>query len=463
MGLLDVSRQLSAIAISYRRQDTRWAAGRIRDHLALAFGSEAVFEDVVSIPLGVDFRAHIGGVIAQARVVLVLIGSEWLDAKLETGERRLDIESDHVRLEVEAALASEARVIPVLIDAVEMPSSAKLPKSLEQLAFLNGIRVRPDPDFKKDLGTLITAIRGAMEGIARPSREERLVEVQPDANSRVKTIDLLSMRDRSPAALVHLYGPHRGRIDSLVPGNVEAEGLVIGRSDTADLRINSEAVSRHHARVTTSGIKDLGSTNGTMVNDLSVSSLRLHPGDQIYIGGTLLEFVGGANYGPQLTALMEQLPARDGLTALGNRPALVRFITQTAGPIAVLAFHVERLEELHKNEGDTGLDYADRCVARALSATIIRHGLFARLGGGRFALAVPELTVQEANELGAQLTATTQIVVEFEDFKFPVVLGVGIIRSPGPHDADALIGEATARVSMSAPTGQHRALRPSDE
>src|SRR4051812_43221631 len=125
------SPRVSAIAISYRRQDTRWAAGRIRDHLALAFGSDAVFEDVLSIPLGVDFRTHISGVIAQARVVLVLIGPEWIGAKLESGERRLTIESDHVRLEVETALASSARVIPVLIDDAQMPSSAQLPPSLE--------------------------------------------------------------------------------------------------------------------------------------------------------------------------------------------------------------------------------------------------------------------------------------------------------------------------------------------
>lgn len=451
---------MSAIAISYRRQDTRWAAGRIRDHLALAFGSDAVFEDVVSIPLGVDFRTHINAVIAQARVVLVLIGRDWLDSKLDSGERRLTIESDHVRVEVESALASSARVIPVLIDDAPMPSSAELPKSLEQLAFLNGIRVRPDPDFKNDLGALIAAIRGAMEGVPRPSREDRLAEVQPDAQSRVKTIE--RGRWEGPAALFHLHGPHRGRVDALADGDVEREGLTIGRSDKAELVFDSDSISRLHARVTSRGIIDLGSTNGTMVNDVEISwAQRLIPGDVIRIGRVLLEFVSGPTYSDRLVQLKRELAETDGLTGLANASALTFFIREQQGALALVALRVEKLQELIDSSGAIGGDFALRKVAEALRPVMPSPHCLARLDGGRFCVAVPGLkSLEGARALGTRARkAVDDLVIDYDGKELRVTLAVGAItRASGPHEPSELINEAGTRASTGAPTGTYRAM-----
>jgi DNA-binding winged helix-turn-helix (wHTH) protein len=77
------------------------------------------------------------------------------------------------------------------------------------------------------------------------------------------------------------------------------EGVtVIGRGTEADLRIDSEWVSRRHARVVVNGrdatIEDLGSKNGTHVNGASVQgAVPLHDGDEIRLGRgvVLLRFV----------------------------------------------------------------------------------------------------------------------------------------------------------------------------
>lgn len=75
---------------------------------------------------------------------------------------------------------------------------------------------------------------------------------------------------------------------------VPDSGLVIGRGDEADLRINDPAVSRQHAEIRievdgrkmTVSVIDLGSTNGTKVDGKKVKQALLRDGSAIVIGGT---------------------------------------------------------------------------------------------------------------------------------------------------------------------------------
>jgi pSer/pThr/pTyr-binding forkhead associated (FHA) protein len=64
-----------------------------------------------------------------------------------------------------------------------------------------------------------------------------------------------------------------------------------------DVVIPDPGASRHHAEIrrTEEGfvLSDLGSTNGTMVNEATVSERLLEEGDRITIGRTVLEFREG--------------------------------------------------------------------------------------------------------------------------------------------------------------------------
>jgi pSer/pThr/pTyr-binding forkhead associated (FHA) protein len=58
--------------------------------------------------------------------------------------------------------------------------------------------------------------------------------------------------------------------------------------------VDDPGASRQHARIAhASGgfvLTDLGSTNGTLVNDEPIREHTLHDGDRITIGETVLEF-----------------------------------------------------------------------------------------------------------------------------------------------------------------------------
>lgn len=68
----------------------------------------------------------------------------------------------------------------------------------------------------------------------------------------------------------------------------EIKPTVIGRGEEANLRMRIHGISRRHARVEFSDgqwvIRDLGSTNGTLVNSEKISSRVLHEQDRIQLG-----------------------------------------------------------------------------------------------------------------------------------------------------------------------------------
>ena len=81
--------------------------------------------------------------VGSCDVLLALIGDEWLTVTDEHGRRRLDDPDDFARLELEAALARNIRVIPVLVDGARMPRADELPPSLAPLAGRQALQLSP--------------------------------------------------------------------------------------------------------------------------------------------------------------------------------------------------------------------------------------------------------------------------------------------------------------------------------
>jgi hypothetical protein len=153
------------IFISYRRSDSADVTGRIYDRLAQRFGGEHVYKDVDTIPLGVDYRRHLDGLVGKCDALIAVIGRGWLPAP-GADARRLEDPRDLVRIEVASALARGIPVVPVLVGGADIPAESELPEDLRDLAYRNGVQVRPDPDFHKDLDRLIAGLESHFRGQA---------------------------------------------------------------------------------------------------------------------------------------------------------------------------------------------------------------------------------------------------------------------------------------------------------
>ena len=164
------------IYISYRREETAYPAGWLYDRLADHFGRGQVFKDVDSILLGDDFVEVITRAVGSCAVLLALIGDEWLTISDEHGRRRLDNPDDFVRLEIEAALERDVRVIPILVDGARMPTVPELPGSLAGLVRRQGLELRPNR-FDFDLDRLLRVLdRTLTEHGERRARREAIEE-----------------------------------------------------------------------------------------------------------------------------------------------------------------------------------------------------------------------------------------------------------------------------------------------
>ena len=159
-------RAASRIFISYRRDDTAYAAGWLFDRLVDEFGPEQVFKDVDSIALGDDFVDAITAAVSSTDVLLALIGDKWLGMVDEHGERRLDDPDDFVRLEIEAALKGDVRVIPILVEGARMPRSEELPQSVAALARRQALELTSSR-FSADTRTLLSVLEKTLLGAAR--------------------------------------------------------------------------------------------------------------------------------------------------------------------------------------------------------------------------------------------------------------------------------------------------------
>lgn len=118
--------------------------------------------------------------------------------------------------------------------------------------------------------------------------------------------------------------------------------MIIGRKPEADLRIPLSDVSRAHCQLTLEGekvrLRDLGSSNGTFVNDQQVESAELHAGDRLRIGP--VQFTIQIDGRPE--SIAPAAPAASGRAASGDTR------TKTAPPptSAEAPADLEDLEDL---------------------------------------------------------------------------------------------------------------------
>jgi len=127
--------------------------------------------------------------------------------------------------------------------------------------------------------------------MTRNTPTERQLTPTNDVESIELHTDSASPTNPTGAFLLVIAGERPGRVFPL-NGSVRT----IGRSSRADIRLDQQSVSHEHAKLLQNGgghlLLDMGSTNGTFVNDQSIrGEKKLSAGDTIRIGETILSYL----------------------------------------------------------------------------------------------------------------------------------------------------------------------------
>jgi hypothetical protein len=163
---------MHGLFISYRRHDSPGHVGRLYDLLVERFGADHVFMDFDNIRAGEDFVNVLNQALASCRVLLAVIGPQWLNAPGANG-RRLDAADDFVRLELRQALQRNVHVIPVLVGGAQIPTSTQLPQDIQALSRRQS-QILEDRTWKHDTERLVEEIERV---IGRSRKRWRLAMV----------------------------------------------------------------------------------------------------------------------------------------------------------------------------------------------------------------------------------------------------------------------------------------------
>jgi diguanylate cyclase (GGDEF)-like protein len=266
------------------------------------------------------------------------------------------------------------------------------------------------------------------------------------------------------AQLVVIFGADLGkRIE------IGKQAIEIGRAPTCEIPIDHESVSRRHARVLRKGdaywVEDLGSTNGTFVNDERVAALDLAQGDQLKIGRTIFKFLTGSNVEASYHEEIYRLMTFDGLTGIHNKryfhEALDRECSRArryGRQFSLIMFDVDHFKQKNDTFGHVAGDRILRELAGVVKGRLRSEDVVARVGGEEFAVLTPEVGMLGAKEAAEKVRRTVESTqFRFEGRAIPTTVSIGVATWMGQEDRpDAIYGRADAALYAAKKGGRNR-------
>jgi diguanylate cyclase (GGDEF)-like protein len=288
----------------------------------------------------------------------------------------------------------------------------------------------------------------------------------PQEETVVTAISKISDRPiNQDAALVVIYGVDLGRKYDL-----KLEEIIIGRSSKAEICVDEDSVSRNHAQLSNTKhgvlIQDLGSTNGTFVNDLLVERAQeLRNGDLVKIGRTIFKFIAGGNIEAAYHDEIYKLTTMDGLTQIHNRryfdEQLDRELSRSRRYERVLSLvmmDIDHFKQINDRHGHLAGDYVLKQLASVVSTRIRREDVFARFGGEEFGVILPEIDLQSARLFAEKVRhLVSKQLFTFDKNSIPVTVSLGVATLLPEHRAAAeLVSAADEKLYEAKTSGRNR-------
>ena len=267
--------------------------------------------------------------------------------------------------------------------------------------------------------------------------------------------------------LVRMEGPEAGRVYPLSRCT-----LTVGRSTDSDIAIDDSGVSRHHLCLGVFGqsvyVEDMGSENGTYVNERRIRRVPLQSGDLVQLGARVafsFQWVNGAHL-----KLIEQLysaSTRDGLTGVHNRrhfedrlQAEVAFSRRHGTDLGLVMLDIDYFKSFNDRHGHPVGDAVLQQLASRIVRQVRTEDIFARIGGEEFAVLLRGINIEGCCRLAVRLkTVIAGSPFRIDNLTLPVTISLGCASLNGSGvSAKALIASADVRLYQAKREGRNRVV-----
>lgn len=248
----------------------------------------------------------------------------------------------------------------------------------------------------------------------------------------------------------------------------------LGRSWEADARIEDAAVSRVHAEVVSDRgrffINDLGSANGTFVNERRVDRAPLEDGNIVRLGSRVtLRFSLVEEDEKQALSCLHELGHYDPLTRVYNRRFLgehlaaeIAFAERHHTSISIVLFDIDRFKQVNDQHGHQVGDQVLERVAAIAAAQIRTEDVIARYGGEEFMIVLRSTPVSGAEALAERIrravAETIQLSPDSKAFYVTLSAGCAALSCTREASLAELIQLADRRLYAAKEAGRNRVV-----
>jgi diguanylate cyclase (GGDEF)-like protein len=295
------------------------------------------------------------------------------------------------------------------------------------------------------------------------------VDSDHDIKTRVTTLDELKVhRKGGDDCLVVIYAPVASDLGRRYV--LDQEVITIGRDRENDIVLDSDSVSRRHAKIEHREgriyLTDLDSTNGTYVNDDNkpVRDSQLRRGDQVKIGDTIFKYLSGSDVEAQYHETIFNMTITDGLTDVGNKKRLDQMVQKEIPravrhnrELSLLMVDIDHFKEVNDTYGHLAGDSVLRDLAGILQKRLRPDDELGRYGGEEFAAVLPETSLAGAVKIAEDLRRLVEehaFIVEGEQIRVTVSIGAAALK-PG-MDAKAFFRAADEMLYKAKNSGRNK-------
>lgn len=246
--------------------------------------------------------------------------------------------------------------------------------------------------------------------------------------------------------------------------------VTLGRSPEATIMLRDEKVSRLHLAIDCDHhrnryhIKDLGSSNGTLLNGKNVSDAPLKESDKIIIGTTVLRFGWADVLDLQYQTEIDHLMNIDELTGLVVKrrfeEEMNRYVAvakKQDRELAMMMMDLDGVKQINDTYGHSYGEYTIAQTGKLIKTAIDQIGMASRFGGDEFMAFVPDTCVEEARRIAEGIREKVETHrFEKDGISLRPTISIGVSGFQSDDSMESLFKRTDEALYLSKNSGRNR-------